>query len=725
MKHTTIVFLLLIAYYCNAQIYHTDFEYHEVGTNYSASSWEADGFAPRWLQGSERTMIDDQKSYSGQKSLRIFYPQGKYGTAETGTQTPLQLSPKNEYYASYRLRFSEDFSWGTTQFGGKLPGLTAGGNCSGCQTCTGTNGFSARFMWRPGGRAALYLYHMDKATSCGEDHYLTYPDGEPVYFNRGEWLHIAQRVKINTASNHDGEVEVWVNGQQVLFLQGLRFVNNGSLIDNFYISTFHGGDTPNWAPTVDSYLWLDDLVISDQYKDVAFQECQQPDLGPDQVLCDVNDLTLTSSLTGPAYSFQWLKDGQNLSGKTNSSISINQSGQYILILDSLGCFTRDTILVRNTLMPNLGQDRTICSSSFESLDPGLRGEHIEYTWYRDNQLLAHSSPVLKTSQAGVYKIQVNSPECGVATSQVKLQTGLLSISNDTVCIDQTAYLKVNEQGSFNWYDKHNTLVGDGNTFETIVEQSAIYYVKDANAFAGYVGKKGIDKNAQFTENRWDRQMQFTIHKQLRIESLEIDAVDNQDVVITIKKPNGDVIHSKTFDGITAGKHRLMMDMELQPGQYLMSAEGSTGKLWISNELDENIHFPYQIDGLITISGSNIAWINEKPYYLFFYNWEITSGNVCAPTPVEIVLNDDCIISGTLQNVKEEYSVYPNPSETSFSIETFGNNLLEVYNLQGNRVENLHFTDKTKFGEGLEQGVYFYRVSNKKGMLIGSGKLIRN
>ena len=65
----------------------------------------------------------------------------------------------------------------------------------------------------------------------------------------------------NTDNNKDGEVQIWINGEEVLYLTGIRFVNDGSLVDTFYFSTFHGGNNISWAPRVDSYIWYDDLSI--------------------------------------------------------------------------------------------------------------------------------------------------------------------------------------------------------------------------------------------------------------------------------------------------------------------------------------------------------------------------------------------------------------------------------------------------------------------------------
>lgn len=252
----------------------TDFESVEVGESLSRKIFQSEGFTTgTWDNGlAARTIVDTTEHFSGNKSMRIMYPKGGYGTSETGCQVQLRFNKIDEVFASYNLRFSDDFTWGTTSYGGKLPGLGGGNNCSGGSNCDGTNGFSARFMWRTGGKAVLYLYHMDKPATYGEDVDLVYPDGSPVIFERGKWFHIAERVKVNSsADSYDGEVEVWVNGEQVLFRDGLRFVTNEDKVDNLYISTFHGGSDRTWAPTDTCYTWLDDIRIGTTYEDVAMQ----------------------------------------------------------------------------------------------------------------------------------------------------------------------------------------------------------------------------------------------------------------------------------------------------------------------------------------------------------------------------------------------------------------------------------------------------------------------
>lgn len=249
----------------------TGFEEWQPGHVYTKNSLEKDGFSPAYVQGfdQERCVVDDKHARSGKKSLKVMYPKGGVGPAETGASAPLRFDGKDEAYISYWIRFSKNFDWGRQNQGGKLPGLGSGENCSGGETCDGTNGFTARMMWREGGSAVMYLYHMDKPGKYGEDIPLRYEKGGQVVFEKGKWYKISERVRINSGNERNGEVEVWVNNKPVLEKKGIQFVNDGSEIDNFYISSFHGGADKSWSPREDCYIWYDDWVISTKRDDVV------------------------------------------------------------------------------------------------------------------------------------------------------------------------------------------------------------------------------------------------------------------------------------------------------------------------------------------------------------------------------------------------------------------------------------------------------------------------
>lgn len=237
------------------------------GSAYTLPKWEADGWRAPWEEGlSTRTYIDSSVKRSGSKSLRITYPAGQIGPSASGALAPFAIPPANQYYVAQWVRFSSDFSWGTTNFAGKVGvGLAAGAACSGGQACNGYNGFTSRFIWRSGGKAAIYWYSMDHTGQYGEHRDLSL-DGSPVYYPPGQWVEIVQRVKLNTVTNGNanpnGEIQVWFNGRSAALITGIRFVRNSDKIDKAFLSTFAGGGDASFAPTRTGYIWYDDLRVN-------------------------------------------------------------------------------------------------------------------------------------------------------------------------------------------------------------------------------------------------------------------------------------------------------------------------------------------------------------------------------------------------------------------------------------------------------------------------------
>ena len=212
-------------------------------------------------------VISDDEAHSQDQSLRITYAPNQ----RTGGSAGWQLPAKKEYYLSYWVKFENDFNFnGSKQSGGKLPGLAgAGGYCSGGQNCNGSNGFSTRYMWREDGRVELYVYHMNKPTKWGENFWLEDSSGRDVYFEKGKWHNLIQRVKINDGSKSNGEVDVWMDGDRVLSLDGMKFVTNNKGIDGLLFSSFHGGHSSDWYPDQTQHSYFDDFIVSTDASDVG------------------------------------------------------------------------------------------------------------------------------------------------------------------------------------------------------------------------------------------------------------------------------------------------------------------------------------------------------------------------------------------------------------------------------------------------------------------------
>lgn len=229
-----------------------DFQQSPVG-GYGDSQLQADWPRLEYSVTGGRTAIHQEGS---NRFLRVTYPRGAVGPNDGGAQWVMDLDSNaaDELYTSYRLRFPDGFQ---PVKGGKLPGLSGGARNAGGNKPDGSDGWSARIMWRRGAAAVQYVYHPDQPTAFGED-----LEWDRV-FPTGQWITVETRVRMNAPGRHNGIVQTWMDGELVLDRTDIRFRDVDSFaVDQFMFSTFFGGSTSDWAPVKDEYIDFDDFRIS-------------------------------------------------------------------------------------------------------------------------------------------------------------------------------------------------------------------------------------------------------------------------------------------------------------------------------------------------------------------------------------------------------------------------------------------------------------------------------
>jgi hypothetical protein len=197
----------------------------------------------------------------GRMVLEARYPKGCVGPDACALQVRSGFPSRNEAWMRYRVKFGAGFDW---KKGGKLPGL-CGGKCNtGCVDVSGSDGWSARLMWHGDGKLVQYVYHPDGTTGCGTD--FAYASGALA---KGRWYEVINQVILNTpgtgggSGRRDGVLRAWLDGRLVLERTDLRFRDAAAVgLDQFYFSTFHGGDSPDWGPGTDSYASFSDLAVT-------------------------------------------------------------------------------------------------------------------------------------------------------------------------------------------------------------------------------------------------------------------------------------------------------------------------------------------------------------------------------------------------------------------------------------------------------------------------------
>jgi hypothetical protein len=233
-------------------VFQLDFEKNKIG-QYTEAHLLKDVDSVVWNIVEDKAMIEEDEKHG--KVLRVKYPKGGIGPKNTGIQFDRRIPKSKEYYLDYYLKFKEGFDF---RLGGKLPGLSSGGRTfTGGRHPKNGEGWSARYMWRDKGAMIIYFYHMDNKHEWGD---IVEMD---TIFKTGKWYRITQHLKMNDGDKFNGIMEAWVDGKKVTNETNVRYrLEPLGNIDSFYFSTFHGGNTEDWAPKNDSYIYFDDFKVT-------------------------------------------------------------------------------------------------------------------------------------------------------------------------------------------------------------------------------------------------------------------------------------------------------------------------------------------------------------------------------------------------------------------------------------------------------------------------------
>ncbi|MEO1210526.1 MAG: polysaccharide lyase [Cyanobacteria bacterium J06638_20] len=237
-----------------------------------ADDWAASDWQDTWqirsagswgFENLEVVVESEAASAEPTSFLRVHYPAGSatpsvartHNVPRGGAQyyADLNLPSYERLRLRYRVRFSDNFDFVR---GGKLPGLFGGSGASGGTIPDGTDGFSARLMWREDGNGEVYAYlptSENFGTSIGRGSW---------QFPPGEWITVEQEVILNQPGAADGRIRLWVDNALVVDASGLVFRTVDTLqIDGIFFSTFFGGNDLSWATPQDVYVDFADFTI--------------------------------------------------------------------------------------------------------------------------------------------------------------------------------------------------------------------------------------------------------------------------------------------------------------------------------------------------------------------------------------------------------------------------------------------------------------------------------
>ncbi len=163
-----------------------------------------------------------------------------------------------------------------------------------------------------------------------------------------------------------------------------------------------------------------------------------------QTVAQGSNLSLQVSATGLLLSFQWLKNGLNLSGQTNPSLSfnpvqINDAGNYTVVVSNAGGSVTSQVAVLKVNLPppptiiTGPASQTVVQGSTIDLQVGATGFLLSFQWLKNGlNLNGQTNPSLsfnpvQISDAGNYTVVVSNAG-GSVTSQVAVLTVFLPLN---------------------------------------------------------------------------------------------------------------------------------------------------------------------------------------------------------------------------------------------------------------------------------------------------------
>jgi hypothetical protein len=213
---------------------------------------------------------------------------------------------------------------------------------------------------------------------------------------------------------------------------------------------------------------------------------------PEYYICSGSTIYLKSINTPSGSTFQWKKNGVDISGATTRLLNVTSEGLYSLTLTQGACTaTSSGIIVRQFVagyhpyqISNNNITQTCTGDSITLSVP--KGFGITYQWKKDNVNITGipNSSIYKATSTGSYSVAVTQGTCTFNASAVSLNFSnaanpRISTNKITVCEGKTTTLKasnINATHTLQWF-KDGVNISGANKDSLVVSQTGNYFLQ--------------------------------------------------------------------------------------------------------------------------------------------------------------------------------------------------------------------------------------------------------
>ena len=192
--------------------------------------------------------------------------------------------------------------------------------------------------------------------------------------------------------------------------------------------------------------------------------------------CTGENISFSVSAVGSNLTYQWYKGSNQLSGKTQATLTINNAtmndaGDYKCEVSSecgnpVMSNVANLALTQAPSITDKSEDVTICEGENTTLSVTAIGDNISYQWYKENDIISGATQATyqisnaTSNNSARYKVVVTSESCGEVTSPyirvtVNKPVSITKNPKDTLlCESATLLLAVEATGSalqYEWF----------------------------------------------------------------------------------------------------------------------------------------------------------------------------------------------------------------------------------------------------------------------------------
>jgi PKD repeat protein len=282
-----------------------------------------------------------------------------------------------------------------------------------------------------------------------------------------------------------------------------------------------------------------------------------------------------------------------------------------------------------------------CTGDITFQDQSTNGPSA-WAWnFGDGGVSNSQNPLHIYTQDGIYNVTL------VASNAIGSNTYTLnqyitidrpdapSISGAIICAPDFVSVTASALGDLTIWDEEfgGNVVVTGGLYSTYLQQTDTLWAESSeNQAAQYVGPLNSSFGSGGQHNSTQiRYLIFTVSEPLNIVSAWVNAGAAGDRTITLWDASGNQLDSR-FLNIPAGGSRISLNFHLEPG-VAYRIGGSEMNLYRNTA---GAVFPYQIPGLLSITGTNIA----GGTYYFLYDWEVVKDPCVSPrTPIYLIMDE--------------------------------------------------------------------------------------